>query len=154
MIAQAPVGVAPTAEVGVSEGFLDAADLVRSALEAMGRAHAPYSRFPVGAVIRTDAGVFIGVNVENSSFGLTTCAERVAIGSAVAAGATSVDLVVVATTASPPVMPCGACRQVIAEFGRDAEVLAVNEQGDESRASMRDLLPMGFSYDLQREVEE
>ena len=133
---------------------MDAGDLVRSALEAMGRAHAPYSRFPVGAAVRSDAGTFIGVNVENSSFGLTICAERVAIGSAVAAGATVVDLVVVATTSSPPAMPCGACRQVISEFGAGAEVLVVNDQGEQRRASMQDLLPMGFSYDSQPGVNE
>lgn len=142
------------AEVGVSEDFVDTGDLVRLALDAMGRAHAPYSQFPVGAVVRTDAGTFVGVNVENSSLGLTTCAERVAIGTAVAGGATAVDLVVVATKTSPPATPCGACRQVIAEFGPHAEVWVVNDQGEERRFTLEELLPHGFTFEQEREAGE
>jgi cytidine deaminase len=119
-------------------------ELIRSALDAMAQAYAPYSRFPVGAAIHTDSGVFVGVNVENSSYGLTICAERVAIGAAVAAGARRVHRVVVASTSSPPASPCGACRQVIAELGPDASVLSVNQAGERVEDTIEDLLPRGF----------
>ena len=116
-------------------------------------AHRPYSGLGVGAAVEVlladgTRAVFGGCNVENASFGLTMCAERVAIGSAVAAGAKGVLRVVVSTAGERPITPCGACRQVIAEFAeRDLEVLCVTDAGVERRFTLAELLPhsMGAS---------
>jgi cytidine deaminase len=123
----------------------DRTALVAAARAAMANAHAPYSRFHVGAAIETaDGRVFAGCNVESASYGLTICAERMALGAAVAAGARALRRVVVTTDADPPAAPCGACRQLLAEFGLDLEVLAVGPTG-ERRWTLRDLLPDAFS---------
>ncbi|MAE70511.1 MAG: cytidine deaminase [Gemmatimonadetes bacterium] len=122
-------------------------ELIKEALRVLGNAYAPYSRFPVGAVVETEVGVFEGVNVENASYGLTICAERIAIGAAVTAGAREVRTVAVASTSSPPASPCGACRQVIAEFGGGARVLLVNQRGERVETSIEALLPDSFSFD-------
>lgn len=121
--------------------------LLKAARETMARAYAPYSKFLVGAAILTELGeIFTGCNVENASYGLTMCAERTAIFSAVAhAGAENVRLRAVAVTTPEDVAcsPCGACRQVIWEFGSDAVVLFRAQEGwKETR--IRDLLPEGF----------
>ncbi|MSR07563.1 MAG: cytidine deaminase [Gemmatimonadetes bacterium] len=118
--------------------------LIDAARAAQKKAYAPYSKFLVGAALEADDGrVFTGCNVENASYGLTTCAERVAIGTAVAAGARKVRRVVVVTDASPPSAPCGACRQVLAEFGRDMIVEAVGPGGSR-RWKLAELLPDSF----------
>lgn len=121
--------------------------LLKAARGTMARAYAPYSKFLVGAAILTELGeIFTGCNVENASYGLTMCAERTAIFSAVAhAGAENVRLRAVAVTTPEDVAcsPCGACRQVIWEFGSDAVVLFRAQEGwKETR--IRDLLPEGF----------
>jgi len=119
--------------------------LVAAARAAMANAHAPYSRFPVGAAVETaDGRVFAGCNVESASYGVTICAERMALGAAVAAGARALRRVVVTTDADPPAAPCGACRQLLAEFGLDTEVLAVGPAG-ERHWTLRDLLPDAFT---------
>jgi cytidine deaminase len=123
----------------------DRTALVAAARAALANAHAPYSRFHVGAAIETaDGRVFAGCNVESASYGLTICAERMALGAAVAAGARALRRVVVTTDADPPAAPCGACRQLLAEFGLDLEVLAVGPTG-ERRWTLRDLLPDAFT---------
>jgi len=123
--------------------------LLEAAQKASERAYAPFSRFHVGAAVLTaDGRVFTGCNVENSSYGLTNCAERTAIFSAVAEGAVSVehDLVAVAVVNRDgvPCSPCGACRQVIFEFGPDAVILYRADGGEVTEVRMRDLLPNGF----------
>ncbi len=118
--------------------------LEAAARRAQQLAWAPYSNFRVGAAIETEDGtVFTGCNVENASYGLTICAERAALVSAVTAGARRFRRVVVITDSEPPAAPCGACRQVLAEFGTDLLVEAVGSSG---RRSWRldQLLPDAF----------
>ncbi|HEY6478364.1 MAG TPA: cytidine deaminase, partial [Polyangia bacterium] len=93
------------------------AALVMAARAVRGRAHAPYSKFLVGAAVRDERGrIHVGCNVENASYGLTVCAERNAVAAAVAAGARRVRAVAVVSGSRPPASPCGACRQVLAEL--------------------------------------
>jgi len=119
--------------------------LVEAAREAQRRAYCPYSRFAVGAALEAEDGrVFVGCNVENASYGLTACAERAALFAAVAAGARRFRRIVVATASEPPAPPCGACRQVLAEFGTALQVEAVGPSGTR-RWSIEELLPDAFS---------
>ena len=122
----------------------DWARLTHAAREASAAAYCPYSHFAVGAaVLAGDGRVFAGCNVENASFGLTICAERNAIAQAVAAGAREIVAVCVFTPTKQPTPPCGACRQVIVEFG-SAEVLAVCSADVTARWSAAELLPGAF----------
>jgi cytidine deaminase len=126
-----------------------AAQLLEAAQTAASRAYAPFSKFQVGAAILTQGGqIFTGCNVENSSYGLTNCAERTAIFSAVAAGALSAehDLVAVAVVNRDGAIcsPCGACRQVIFEFGPEAVVIYRAHSGEMARTQAKNLLPEGF----------
>jgi cytidine deaminase len=125
---------------------------------ARDHAHRPYSGLAVGAAVEVELAdgsraVFGGCNVENASFGLTMCAERVAIGSAVAAGATRVLRVVVTVGGAAPLQPCGACRQVIAEFAApEVEVLCLAEGGARSAHTLAELLPAAMgARDLERD---
>jgi cytidine deaminase len=108
--------------------------LYAASVDARARAYAPYSRFLVGAAILTEEGTIVpGSNVEISSYSLTCCAERVAVFAAVSSGVRRITAVAVATDASPPAGPCGACRQVLYDFGGpDLEVLLTNTTGRES----------------------
>jgi cytidine deaminase len=123
--------------------------LLEAAQQATERAYAPFSKFQVGAAILTQRGeIFSGCNVENSSFGLTNCAERTAIFTAVAAGAVNAEheLVAVAVVNREGAVcsPCGACRQVIFEFGPRAVVIYRAHSGEIVRTKAEDLLPEGF----------
>jgi cytidine deaminase len=119
--------------------------LTQSAKAASKLAYCPYSRFPVGAAVLTDDGTVVsGCNVENASFGLTICAERNAIFRAVGEGRRKVLAVVVYTPTPGPTAPCGACRQVIHEFGPGAEVVGVCDGPDMLRARLDELLPHAF----------
>lgn len=120
-------------------------ELKRVAKRAAQRAYAPYSGFKVGAAVAT-AGrrIYSGCNVENASYGLTICAERNALFHAVAEGRRTVLAVVIYGGLSRPASPCGACRQVISEFGPHAEVLSFNSSGNELRGVAGDLLPEAF----------
>jgi len=116
--------------------------LIESAREARVRAYAPYSHFLVGAALLTRSGrVFQGCNVENISFGLTICAERAAVCAAVAAGEKEFVAIAVIADSREPVTPCGACRQVLAEFCEDLEVCSVNLEGERYSARLSALLP-------------
>ena len=107
---------------------MDWEPLIEAAWQVRERAHAPYSKFHVGAALLVEGEVFTGCNVENLSFGLTICAERVAVGTAVAAGLTRIEAVAVVADTTVPVSPCGACRQVLAEFGDPLVCLANREE--------------------------
>jgi cytidine deaminase len=121
--------------------------LTAAARTAQGRAWCPYSCFPVGAALEAEDGrVFTGCNVENASFGLTICAERGAVMAAIAAGARRFRRLVIVANADPPASPCGACRQVLAEFGWELIVEGVGPGGTR-RWALRELLPDGFSLD-------
>jgi cytidine deaminase len=116
--------------------------LAQAAWDVRQRAYAPYSRFAVGAAIRTRTGrIFTGCNVENVSFGLTMCAERVAIGNAIAAGEREFDAICIVAESAEPVSPCGACRQVLAEFGSGLIVTSLNSAGGSYEAAIEQLLP-------------
>jgi cytidine deaminase len=119
-------------------------ELIVSAREVMERAYAPYSGFRVGAaLLGEDGSVHTGCNVENASYGLTICAERVAVGAAVARGVRRFRSVAIATSGSEPVPPCGACRQMLAEFSPAMTIVSV--AGDERRTWTLDrLLPEPF----------
>ena len=122
-------------------------ELVTAARAAAERAYCPYSRFPVGAAVLTGTGeICAGCNVENASYGLTICAERNAIFQAVAQGRgpLSIVAVVVYTPTATPTAPCGACRQVINEFGPDARVISVCDGPVSLESSLGILLPNAF----------
>jgi cytidine deaminase len=119
--------------------------LLQAALEARSRAHAPFSKFQVGAAIESaDGRIFGGCNVENSSYGLTMCAERTAIFRAVAEGArrfTRLAIVADTPTLTPP---CGACRQVLWDLAGNLEIILFNPRGDRETLHLADLLPRAF----------
>jgi cytidine deaminase len=124
--------------------------LITAARNAQARAYAPYSNFRVGAALESSDGtVFLGCNVENASYGLTICAERAAVFAAVSAGVTRFRRAVVVSNVDPPAAPCGACRQVLAEFGLDLPIEGV---GPSSAAKWRlsDLLPAAFGPEQLR----
>ena len=124
----------------------EAAVLVSRARKAAHHAYAPYSGFKVGAAVVDERGrVFTGANVENASFGLTSCAERVAIFSAIASGAKRITAVAVTSTTKRPVSPCGACRQVMAEFAAaDTPVHLDAGRGKRLTHTVAQLLPGAF----------
>jgi cytidine deaminase len=108
-------------------------------------AYAPYSHFRVGAAVLTATGeIFSGANIENASLGATICAERVAIFAAVTAGCRDLTALAVIADTSEPVAPCGLCRQVLAEFSPDCQVLMANTAGRWRLANLRELFPMAF----------
>ena len=114
--------------------------LIRSSLKGRLRGYVPYSKFAVGAAVQCKSGaVFAGSNIENISYGLTICAERVAIGSAVAAGER--EFVAVVADTIEPIAPCGACRQFLAEFSPDLVIVSATVAGDRKIENLSNLLP-------------
>ncbi|MFW6308555.1 MAG: cytidine deaminase [bacterium] len=109
------------------------------------KAYAPYSKFKVGAALITDTKeIFAGCNIENSSLGLTICAERTAVFKAVSAGCNNFQAMLVLSDHQPPVTPCGACRQVLAEFSQDMEIILANLKGERKTMNLAQLFPFPF----------
>lgn len=128
---------------------MDQESLTDAAWQARENAYAPYSDFQVGAALLADDGrVFHGCNVENISYGLTNCAERVAIGAAVAAGVRKFKAVAVVADTAVPISPCGACRQVLAEFGVPLVILA--NRTERLEFTLEELLPRASAGILDR----
>ncbi len=134
---------------------MELVELRAEARRAMAMAYAPYSEFRVGAAVQTDEGeVYAGCNVENASFSVTMCAERVAIGAAVTAGGRTLTRVYVCSTSVDPVPPCGVCRQALAEFGPDLEVISEGSGGKLERWTLRQLLPAQFRLEEHVSADE
>lgn len=126
-------------------------ELVVAATDARRWAFAPYSDFMVGAALEsTDGSVFTGANVESASYGLTICAERVALVKAVSEGYTRFQCVAVVADTADLTPPCGACRQLLWEFAPDATVILANLRGDRRTFTVKELLPHGFDAKLLR----
>lgn len=120
-------------------------ELLNAALSARERAYAPYSKFLVGAAVLAKSGkTYTGCNIENASYGLTVCAERNALFSAVGAGEREFTALCVVGDTEAPISPCGACRQVMAEF-KVPRIILANLKGDVKEYTLEELLPYGFS---------
>lgn len=126
---------------------MDKQPIIEAAVAAREKAYAPYSNYPVGAAVLADSGrIYTGCNIENASYGLTICAERVALASAIAAGERTFLGLAIAGGDGTPSMPCGACRQFIAEWaGEDLPISVVSAQGQRLDLTLGDLLPHAFT---------
>ena len=123
---------------------MDYEDLITKAMEAREKAHAPYSHFTVGAALLASSGrVYAGCNVENASYGLSICAERTAVFKAVSEGERDFEAIAVVTENG--VTPCGACRQVLIEFGENIQVIAADGAGEYRVFGLQELLPEAFT---------
>ena len=119
--------------------------LLEAALAARNNAHAPFSKFKVGAAIEDESGrIFTGCNVENATYGLTLCAERVAVFKAISEGARKFKRIAVAADTEVLTPPCGACRQILWEFCGNAELTLANLQGKTETFQLKDLFPRPF----------
>ena len=119
--------------------------LVQAARRARARAIAPFSRFKVGAAIETsDGSIVTGCNIENVTYGLTMCAERVAVFTALAEGYRRFRRIAIVTDTPQPALPCRACRQILWEFAGNVEVISANRRRETARCRLRDLLPCPF----------
>lgn len=121
--------------------------LIEKAVEVRERAYALYSNFMVGAaLLALDGSIHVGCNVENASYGLSVCAERNALAAAIAAGHDKFSAIAIVTGGDSPASPCGACRQVLAEFGQDMTILLATPEGQNvQRLRLVDLLPWQFT---------
>ena len=119
--------------------------LTEAALAARDHAHAPFSKFKVGAALEDESGrIYTGCNIENATYGLTVCAERVAVFKAISEGARKFRRIAVAADTETLTPPCGACRQILWEFCGDAELILVNLQGKSETLRLKDLFPRPF----------
>ncbi len=121
-------------------------ELIKEAKKARERAYAPYSKFKVGAAILTKSRkIFTGVNIENSSYGASVCAERVAVFNAINSGDPEIVEIAVVTDKKEPAMPCGICRQVLKEFSKNLKIYAANLEGRVIETTLDEILPMAFT---------
>ena len=122
---------------------MELAKLILAAKKAREQAYAPYSGFTVGAAILTKSGqVFVGCNVENASLGLTICAERSAVAAAVVESEKDFEAIAIVANSNKPVLPCGACRQVLAEFSPSMKIFVATTGGEQQEFSLNALLPL------------
>ena len=130
-------------------------DLAAKAEAVRENAYAPYSRFKVGAALLGESGrIYVGCNVENGSYGGTICAERGAVMAAVAAGERRFEAIAITTTADTPCPPCGICRQVLAEFAPEMDVLlVVSDTQEVARFTLSELLPLRFRSEIFLDVD-
>jgi cytidine deaminase len=129
----------------------DPVGLIDAARQARERAFAPYSTFKVGAALETSDGTIItGCNIENATYGLTVCAERVAVLKAVSEGHRAFSRIAIVADTEDPTPPCGPCRQILWEFCGDIEVILANLTDEKGRYRMKDLLPLPFDARLLR----
>ncbi len=132
---------------------INPAQLVKEAIVVTAHSYSPYSKFCVGAALLSrDGRIFLGTNIENASYGLTMCAERVAFGAAIAAGAREFDAIAIVASGDTPPLPCGACRQVMVEFCQgDLTVLlaSLNMPGAIQTYRLDSLLPHAFSLNTK-----
>lgn len=120
-------------------------DLIKIAERARKQAYAPYSKFRVGAAIQTETGeIFTGCNIENASYGLTVCAERVALWKAVSEGFRKFTEIAIVTEGAQPVPPCGACCQALAEFNPEIKIISVATGGKQMTWKLSELFPNPF----------
>ena len=127
-------------------------EVVRAALAARQQSVAPFSNFLVGAAVRTDTGkIFTGCNIESASYGLTVCAERVAIWKALSEGERNFTNLAVAADTQTLTPPCGTCRQIIWEFAKHADIVMVNLRGDRESVHIEHLLPRAFDARFLKE---
>ncbi len=121
---------------------VELAELIEAARRARANSYSPYSGFAVGAAVETGSGqIFTGTNIENLSFGLTICAERVAVAAAIVQGERDFRVLTLVADSAEPIVPCGACRQVLAEFNPALRIVSVNLSGQTCDESLQDLLP-------------
>lgn len=134
---------------------MDSKNLIEQSKKAREKAYVPYSKFPVGAALLTEDGqVFHGCNIENAGYSMTNCAERTAIFKAVSEGHRKFVAIAVTADTEGPVSPCGACRQVLAEFcSKDMPVYLTNLKGDVSETTVGELLPGSFSAEDMQYAE-
>ena len=127
---------------------MDINELINKAKNAREHSYSPYSRFKVGAALKTKNGmVFTGCNIENSSYGLSICAEREAIFKAISAGERDLDTIAIVTDSDKLTTPCGACRQVMWEFSKDMTVVVANLKGEKKEFKIKELLAHPFGKD-------
>jgi len=119
--------------------------LIEAAIKAKEKAYAPYSNFHVGAALLANGKIFTGFNIENASYSLTVCAERVAGINAIVDDCKDFEKIAVAACVEDFIIPCGACLQFLAEFVSDLEIILVNGRGDSKAITLRNLLPSPFS---------
>lgn len=129
-------------------------ELIKKAMEAKQNAYAPYSGFPVGAALLTEAGdIYTGCNIECSSYGGTNCAERTAIFKAISEGERNIEAIAVISGSDDYIYPCGICRQVIAEFGDKIKIIVAKSEYDFKIYTINELLPNSFSYKDIKKVD-
>lgn len=134
---------------------MDAVKLLTIAYDAKKNAYAPYSGFKVGAALLTSEGnIYTGCNIECASYGATSCAERTAIYKAVSEGSKSFRAIAIASDSGEHTFPCGICRQVIVEFGKEIDVIVGNLDGDYKVYNIRELLPFAFESKNIKNLEE